>query len=105
MSQIDLTRRNQLDAITSERWTASVWNTWTPQVRYARTASLESAHLAAAQSDGPVQSTTCDRYSAQLPLLRARLHPSGYRKSQSARRFRHVRRLRRLRNRGAGHVG
>jgi hypothetical protein len=43
MSQIDLLRRHYLDAITSERWTASDWNRWTPQVRYAWTASLESA--------------------------------------------------------------
>jgi predicted MFS family arabinose efflux permease len=43
MSQIDLPRRNRLDAITSEPWTASDWNRWTPCVRYAWTASLESA--------------------------------------------------------------
>ena len=43
MSQIDLPRRHHLDAITSERWTASDQNRWTPSVRYARTASLESA--------------------------------------------------------------
>jgi hypothetical protein len=41
MSQIDLPRRHHLDAIPSERWTASDQNRWTPQVRYARTASLE----------------------------------------------------------------
>ena len=46
MSQIDLPRRHHLDAITSERWTASDQNRWTPQVRYARTASLESADAA-----------------------------------------------------------
>jgi hypothetical protein len=46
MSQIDLPRRHHLDAITSERWTASDQNRWTPSVRYAWTASLESAdHL------------------------------------------------------------
>src|SRR6187551_2128988 len=44
MSQIDLTRRHHLDAITSERWTASDQNRWTPSVRYAWTASLESAN-------------------------------------------------------------
>jgi hypothetical protein len=43
MSQIDLPRRHHLDAITSERWTASDQNRWTPSVRYAWTASLESA--------------------------------------------------------------
>ena len=43
MSQIDLPRRHHLDAITSERWTASDQNRWTPSVRYDRTASLESA--------------------------------------------------------------
>src|SRR5260370_27693311 len=50
MSQIDLLRRHYLDAITSERWTASDWNRWTPQVRYAWTASLESAARAHAMS-------------------------------------------------------
>jgi hypothetical protein len=43
MSQIDLPRRHHLDAIASERWTASDQNRWTPQLRYARAASLESA--------------------------------------------------------------
>ena len=33
--------------------------------------------LAEAQVDGPGRSATRHRYSAQLPLLRARLHPSG----------------------------
>ena len=46
MSQIDLPRRHHLDAITSERWTASDQNRWTPSVRYDRTASLESARRA-----------------------------------------------------------
>ena len=41
MSQLDLTVIT-LDAITSERWTASDWNRWTPQVQYAWTASSES---------------------------------------------------------------
>src|SRR6202040_248618 len=50
MSQIDLLRRHYLDAITSERWTTSDWNRWTPQVRYAWTASLESAAWAHAMS-------------------------------------------------------
>ena len=36
MSQIDLPRRHHLDAITSERWTASDQNRWTPSVRYDR---------------------------------------------------------------------
>jgi transposase len=51
MSQIDLPRRHHLDAITSERWTASDQNRWTPQIRYARTASLESAPGRQAQVD------------------------------------------------------
>ena len=50
MSQIDLPRRHHLDAITSERWTASDQNRWTPSVRYARTASLESAMIASGVS-------------------------------------------------------
>ena len=47
---VDPLRRHYLDAITSERWTASDWNRWTPQVRYAWTASLESAAWAHAMS-------------------------------------------------------
>src|SRR6476620_9830599 len=43
MSKIDLPGRHHLDAITSERWTASDWNRWTPQLQYARAASSESA--------------------------------------------------------------
>ena len=43
MSKIDLPGRHRLDAITSERWTASDQNRWTPQLQYARAASSESA--------------------------------------------------------------
>jgi hypothetical protein len=42
MSKIDLPGRHHLDAITSERWTASDKNRWTPQLQYARAASSES---------------------------------------------------------------
>ena len=59
--------------------------------------------LAQAQGDGPGRSATCHRYSAQLPFFRACLRHSRRRWPQSAGRFRHVRRLWRLRNRGAGH--
>src|SRR3984885_5418336 len=63
MSQIDLPRRHHLDAITSERWTASDQNRWTPSVRYDRTASLESAAFWIAAS-----LERCDISSATMVL-------------------------------------
>ena len=54
MSQIDLPRRHHLDAIASERWTASDQSRWTPQLRYARAASLESADVVSAMADALV---------------------------------------------------
>src|ERR1700733_9265789 len=59
MNQIDLPRRHHLDAITSERWTASDQNRWTPSVRYARTASLESA-IGGGQRGSPEQVRPAD---------------------------------------------
>jgi hypothetical protein len=62
-----------VNAITSERWTASDQNRWTPSVRYARTASLESALESGCTT--PWRGTTMfrpvlarwDRYAATMP--------------------------------------
>ena len=68
-------------------------------------ALLRRLHSAQAQVDGPSRSAPRNRDPAQLSLLRARLYSSWRRRSQPARWFRHVRRLRRLGDRVAGHVG
>src|SRR5260370_2612172 len=67
-------------------------------------ALLRRVHPAAAQVDGTGRSATRHCYSAQLPLLRARLYPSRRRRPESARRWlRHVRRLLGPGNWGARH--
>src|SRR3984893_6846795 len=69
-------------------------------------ALLRRVHPAPAQVDGPGRSATRHRYTAQLPLLRARLYSSRRRRPESARRWlRRVRRLLGPGNRGARHAG
>src|SRR5438477_1011167 len=71
--------------------------------RLCRVASLlRRVRYAQAQINGPGRSATRHRHSAQLPLLRAGLYPSG-RGRQSARPLRQLRRLLGPGNRGAGH--
>src|ERR1700689_1344542 len=67
MNQIDLPRRHHLDAITSERWTASDQNRWTPSVRYDRTASLESAVVCLEGADAASDDRGDDRALAARP--------------------------------------
>ncbi|ESY65330.1 hypothetical protein X742_23630 [Mesorhizobium sp. LNHC232B00] len=57
-----------------------------------------------ARIDGSDRGATRYRHAAQLPLLRPGLHPSGRRRPRSAGQLRHLCRLWRLRNRGAGHL-
>ena len=71
MSQIDLPRRHHLDAIESERWTASDQNRWTPPVRYAWTASLEIRTLTSGLSDQRSRHRSRPRVPAGMPTTPA----------------------------------
>jgi hypothetical protein len=58
MSRSDLPEQRHLDAIASERWTASDQNRWTPRGQNAWTASLESAVNHTGGTSGSVSTNT-----------------------------------------------
>jgi hypothetical protein len=83
---------------------ATIFLTSRPRLRPVA-ALLRRVCLALAQVGGPGPSAARHRYSTQLPLLRARVHPSWRGWPQPARGLGHVRRLRHVRDWIAGNAG